>query len=450
MCVSVERDHERRVPGRAWRGVHHDTQPLRRARDARIEPARAAVLERKAFVEQHDVVPLRALRLVHGEHVAIVEFVVGLALLPGDGLDGAAEAVAAHRDLRHLVAKILVGRQPHGDDLGFRLRARLHPPQPAIEQALLAVVAQADQLVAGHRQRILDVLPLPHPHVVGAAGVVAADQHLVGAHDALRIEFVARHHFAFAVAADFELAALADIHRHPHDRVVLGLAMHFGQHRVGLGVGEEAAALDRRQLRGIAEHQQRAIERHQIAAELGIHHRAFVDHDQFCFRGRRVVPQFKARLLDAGFARAIDQRMDGGGVVAALVAHHQRRLAGEGGELHLAVDALGDMPRQRGLAGSGIAEQTEDRRRAVPAGLCLHPVGNGLQRGILMRCKNGHGVSAEDVSGPPMRPRLILPKLMIQAVSASRRGPIASRERRAYRANDGQCPCGSRCRSSRR
>ena len=33
-------------------------------------------------------------------------------------------------------------------------------------------------------------------------------------------------------------------------------------------------------------------------------------------------------------------------------------------ELHLAVDAVGDMPRQRGLAGAGIAEQPEHVRRA--------------------------------------------------------------------------------------
>src|ERR1700687_2697505 len=79
-----------------------------------------------------------------------------------------------------------------------------------------------------------------------------------------------------------------------------------------------------------------------------------------------------------------------GGVVAALVAHHQRRLAGEGGEFHLAIDAVGDVARQRGLAGAGIAEQPEHRRRAVLAGLCLQPVGNGLQRGILMRRKGCH------------------------------------------------------------
>ena len=293
------------------------------------------------------------------------------------------------------MTEILIRRQPHRDDLRFRLRARLHPPQSAVEQALLAVVAQADQLVASHRQGILDVLLLPHPHVIGAAGIVAPDQHLIGLHHPVRIELVARHHFALAIAADIEFSALADIHRHPHDRIVLGLAMHFRQHRVGLALGEKPAALDRRQLRGIAEHQQRAVERHQVAAQFRIHHRTFVDHDQFRLRGRRVVPELEARLLDAGFAGAVDQRMDGGGVVATLIAHHQRGLAGEGREFHLAGDAVGDVPGEGGLAGSGIAEQPEYRRRAVLAGLGLHPVGNGLQRGILMRRKRGHGVSVE-------------------------------------------------------
>ena len=287
-----------------------DGQPLRRARDPRVEPSRAAVLKGKALVEQHDVVPLRALRLVHGEHIAVVELVIGLALLPRDRLDAALEAFAAHGDFGHLVAELLVRRDAHGDDLRLRLRARLHPPQPAVEQALLAVVAQTDQLVAGDRQGLLDVLLLPDPHVVGAAGVVAPDQHLVGLHHPLRIELLARDHLALAVAADLERAALANVHRHPHDRIVLRLAVHFGEHRVRLGVGEEAAAGNRRQLRGIAEHQQRAVERQQVAAELGVDHRTFVDHDQLGLGGRRIVPQFEARLLDAGF-RGRDRSANG-------------------------------------------------------------------------------------------------------------------------------------------
>ncbi|MGY3470159.1 hypothetical protein ACVW0I_007030 [Bradyrhizobium sp. LM6.11] len=276
-------------------------------------------------------------------------------MLPGDRLDAALEAVGAYRDLRHLVAKILVRRQPHAENARFRARgvARFHAPQAAVEQALLAVVAQAHQLVAGNGEDVLDVLALTHPHIVRAPRVVAADQDLVGGHDAIGIEFFARHHLALAIAADVELTSLADVHRHSHDRVVLGLAVHLGQHRVGFAIGEEAGALDRRQLRGITQHQQRAVERHQVAAQFGIDHRAFVDHDQLGLRGRGVVPQLEARLFLAGFAGAIDQRMDGGGLVATLVAHDQRRLAGEGSEFHLAVDAVGNVPRQRGLAGAG-------------------------------------------------------------------------------------------------
>src|SRR5215831_5432272 len=125
--------------------LYHHAQPLRRPRDPGVEPARAAVLERKALVEQHHIVPLRALRFVHGQHIAVVELVIGFALLPRDLLDAALEAVLAHGDFRDLVLELLVRRQPHAEDargFGARGRARLDPPQPAIEQALLAVVAQ--------------------------------------------------------------------------------------------------------------------------------------------------------------------------------------------------------------------------------------------------------------------------------------------------------------------
>src|SRR5438105_40728 len=96
--------------------LHHDAQPFRGARDAGVEPSRPAVLERKTLVEQHHVVPLRALRLVHGEHIAVVELVIGLALLPRDRVDAALEAIVAYRDLGDLVAELLVGREPHGQD----------------------------------------------------------------------------------------------------------------------------------------------------------------------------------------------------------------------------------------------------------------------------------------------------------------------------------------------
>src|SRR6267378_295593 len=81
------------------RELHHNAQPLRGSRDPGIKPPRAAVLKCKALVEQHHVVPLRALRFVHREHIAVIELVIRLALFPRDGLDAALEAIVAHRDL---------------------------------------------------------------------------------------------------------------------------------------------------------------------------------------------------------------------------------------------------------------------------------------------------------------------------------------------------------------
>jgi predicted secreted protein len=75
-------------------------------------------------------------------------------------------------------------------------------------------------------------------------------------------------------------AALADGHRHAHDRIVARLTVHLGQHHIRLMLGEEAAALDRRQLRRIAQHQHRNAERQQVVAQFLIDHRAFVDDHQ--------------------------------------------------------------------------------------------------------------------------------------------------------------------------
>src|SRR4051812_30321146 len=90
---------------------HHYAEPLRRPGNAGVEPARAAVLKRKAFVEQHHVVPLRALAFVHGEHIAVVELVIRFSLLPGDLLDATLEAIGSNGDFCHLEARLLVRRQ---------------------------------------------------------------------------------------------------------------------------------------------------------------------------------------------------------------------------------------------------------------------------------------------------------------------------------------------------
>ena len=53
----------------------HHGQSLGRPRETGVEPAGPMLAEGEAFVEQHNVVPLRPLRLVDGERVAIVELV---------------------------------------------------------------------------------------------------------------------------------------------------------------------------------------------------------------------------------------------------------------------------------------------------------------------------------------------------------------------------------------
>src|SRR4051794_15599743 len=83
---------------------NHHAQPLRRPRNAGVEPACTAVLKRKTFVEQHHVIPLRALRFVHGEHIAVVELVIWLALLPRDLLDAALKTIGPDRYFCHLEA----------------------------------------------------------------------------------------------------------------------------------------------------------------------------------------------------------------------------------------------------------------------------------------------------------------------------------------------------------
>ena len=124
MPVPVDRPRRMgpRLRGDDTCDLHHHRQPLRRPRDAGIEPALAAVGKGETLVEQHHVVPLRALRLVHGEHVAVVEFVVRLAPLPVDLLDAAGETFRPHRNLHPAHGGVVIGQQPHGHNAGARAR----------------------------------------------------------------------------------------------------------------------------------------------------------------------------------------------------------------------------------------------------------------------------------------------------------------------------------------
>src|SRR5215213_3044090 len=80
------------------RGSHHHCQSLGRPGDAGVEPALPALGEHRGFVEQHHVVPLGALRLVHGEDIAVVELIEAFAHRPFETFDAAGEALRPDRN----------------------------------------------------------------------------------------------------------------------------------------------------------------------------------------------------------------------------------------------------------------------------------------------------------------------------------------------------------------
>src|SRR5262249_16023366 len=81
-------------------------------------------------------------------HAAEVELAIRLARRPVEFLDGAGETFRPNRHLDHPVTQLLVGLEPHADNLPSRHRALLYHPEAAIEQSLAPVVAQADELVS--------------------------------------------------------------------------------------------------------------------------------------------------------------------------------------------------------------------------------------------------------------------------------------------------------------
>ncbi len=156
--------------------------------------------------------------------------------------------------------------------------------------------------------------------------------------------------------------------------------MDLGQHDIRLRLGEEPAALHRRQLGGIAEHQDGLAERQQIAAEFLVHHRALVDDDQVGLCGGALPVEHELRATLIRFPGAVDHRVDGGCVGATLRAKHESSLARISAECDVAIDAFGDMARQRRLSRAGISEQPEEWLLA-PA----KPIGDGLQGSVLLR-----------------------------------------------------------------
>jgi len=64
---------------------------------------------------------------------------------------------------------------------------------------------------------------------------------------------------------------------------------------------------------GAPKHHKAGIRTTSNRGRVGVDHRAFVDHDQFCLRRRRVSPQnSKTRCSTPGFEGAVDQEWDGG------------------------------------------------------------------------------------------------------------------------------------------
>src|SRR5581483_7895715 len=84
----------------------HDRDACRRTRDARIQPAAGVLAKGKALVEEVDVVPLRALRLVDRQDVAESELVRAAALGIGKRFGRAVEEGRIDRHDRPPLARL--------------------------------------------------------------------------------------------------------------------------------------------------------------------------------------------------------------------------------------------------------------------------------------------------------------------------------------------------------
>src|SRR5262249_52574036 len=114
-------------------------------------------------------------------HVAEVELVIRFARRPVEFFDAAGETFRPNRHLDHPVTQLLVGLEPHADNLPSRLPALLHHPQAAIEQSLAPVVPQTDEFLSRHRPCTGKPATLAPARVVRAPRRVAADENLTGA-----------------------------------------------------------------------------------------------------------------------------------------------------------------------------------------------------------------------------------------------------------------------------
>ena len=207
--------------------------------------------------------------------------------------------------------------------------------------------------------------------------VTAAD-HLATAQQLLGREVRAPHLPDVTVVSTVRNGLALPCHRgEPDDGALPGLPVDLGQHHVGCHIGEGAGALDRRQLTRIAQHQDRFAEGQKVSRHLGSDHRDLVEHDELGLAHQRLLVEYKAWLVNVAEAKLealeplhreqllrrrqaseagaqiggllldprdllrrrfrdpIDQAVNGR-CRRALARHHQRGLAGEGGEQHTA------------------------------------------------------------------------------------------------------------------
>ena len=175
----------------------------------------------------------------------------------------------------------------------------------AVDDAEVVAVLEADDLlglaVAPLAGRVNGVEPggALHGDVELDAGGIAATDHLAAAQHLLRDDARTRHLPDVRVVLTVgDRPALARHGREPDDRALAGLAVDLGQHDVGRRLGEGALALDRRQLAGVAQHEDRLAEGQQVARHFVADHRHLVEHDQRGLADDRLLVEDEARFVD--------------------------------------------------------------------------------------------------------------------------------------------------------
>src|SRR5690606_21480162 len=126
----------------------HHRDPLRRPGYPRIEPTLRLLAKHETLVEQIDIVPLAALRLVHGEAIPIGEFVILPAQLPAHFRVFAGEKALMRPHLSlHRRAIGLLGIDCHLQRAARPLPDVVQRPDLPVEQPFLRIVPQAHQPV---------------------------------------------------------------------------------------------------------------------------------------------------------------------------------------------------------------------------------------------------------------------------------------------------------------